>query len=100
LRRGKYPPFSGVFDARLFRRGIPAGFVKAEISSHALAAKQMQAELIRRMSPGRRLEIAQGLYRTAWQLKEAGLRRQYPDWSDDEIRAKCRRVFVTGYAGA
>jgi len=74
--------------------------VKAEISSHALAAEQMQAELIRRMSPGRRLEIARELYETAWQLKEAGLRRQYPDWSDAEIRAKCRRVFVTGYAGA
>ena len=67
---------------------------------HLTNAEQLQNELIRRMTPGRRLEIAHELYRTAWQLKEAGLRRQYPDWSEEEIRAKCRRVFVTGYAGA
>lgn len=68
--------------------------------AHWSKAEQLQNELIRRMTPGRRLEIAQELYRTAWQLKEAGLRRQYPDWSDAEIRAKCRLVFITGYAGA
>lgn len=68
--------------------------------AHLAKAEQLQNELIRRMTPARRLEIAQELYRTAWQLKEAGLRRQYPDWSEEEIHAKCRRVFVTGYAGA
>ncbi len=70
------------------------------VAPHVCEAEQRQGELIRRMSPGRRLEIAQELYDTAWQLKEAGLRRQYPEWSDAEIHAKCRRVFVTGYAGA
>ena len=69
-------------------------------SPHTLEAEQRQQELIRRMSPGRRLEIAQELYETAWQLKEAGLRRQHPDWSDADIRAKCQRIFITGYAGA
>lgn len=63
-------------------------------------AESLQNDLIHRMTPGRRLEIAQELYETAWQLKESGLRRQHPDWSDAEIRAKCRRVFLTGYAGA
>jgi hypothetical protein len=52
------------------------------------------------MTPGRRLQIAQELYETVWQLKEAGLRQQCPGWPDEAIRAKCRRVFVTGYAGA
>ncbi len=70
------------------------------VAAHVCEAERRQAELIRRMSPGRRLEIAQELYETAWQLKEAGLRRQHPDWSDADIRAKCRRIFITGYAGA
>jgi hypothetical protein len=68
--------------------------------AHVREAERVQAELILRMTPGRRLQIAQELYETAWQVKEAGLRRQYPDWTDEAIRAKCRRVFVTGYAGA
>ena len=63
-------------------------------------AESVQNDLIRRMTPGRRLEIAQELYETAWQLKQSGLRHQHPGWSDAEIRAKCRRVFLTGYAGA
>lgn len=73
---------------------------KTSSSNHVREAERIQDELIRRMTPGRRLQIARELYETAWQLKEAGLRRQHPDWSEEEIRAKCRRVFVTGYAGA
>jgi len=68
--------------------------------AHVREAERIQTELIRRMTPARRLQIAREMYKTAWQIKEAGLRRQYPDWTDEAIRAKCRRVFVTGYAGA
>ena len=68
--------------------------------SHVRRAEELQNDLIRRMPPGRRLQIAQELYETAWQLKESGLRHQHPDWSDAQIRAKCRLVFLTGYAGA
>jgi hypothetical protein len=63
-------------------------------------ARCIQTELIRPMTPARRLQVARGIYETAWLIKETGLRRQYPDWTDEAIRAKCRRVFVTGYAGA
>jgi len=68
--------------------------------AHVHEAERLQTELIRHMTPARRLQIAREMYETAWQIKEAGLRRQYPDWTDEAIRAKCRRVFVTGYAGA
>ena len=52
------------------------------------------------MTPARRLEIARELYETAWNLKWAGVKRQHPEWPDQEIFAKVRRVFLTGYAGA
>jgi hypothetical protein len=68
--------------------------------AHVREAERVQADLILRMTPGRRLQIAHELYETAWQIKEAGLRRQHPDWSSEAVLAKCRRVFVTGYAGA
>lgn len=68
--------------------------------AHIRAAERKQEEIIRSMTPGRRLQIAQELYEMAWNLKGAGLRRQHPDWSGEEIDAKLRRVFVTGYAGA
>ena len=68
--------------------------------AHVRAAEKFQEDLIRRMTPGQRLQIAQELYDIAWQIKEDGLRRQHSDWSDEAIRAKCRRIFLTGYAGA
>lgn len=67
---------------------------------HVHQAQQAQDEILRAMSPGRRLQIAQELYETAWQIKAAGLRRQHPDWPEEFLLAKLRRVFVTGYAGA
>jgi hypothetical protein len=67
---------------------------------HVQRATQAQDEMIRAMSPGRRLKVAQELYETAWQLKLAGLRREHPERSDEVILAQARRVFLTGYAGA
>ncbi len=67
---------------------------------HVQRANDAQGEPIRAMSPGRCLEVAQDLYETAWQLKVAGWRREYSDWSDKSIFDKVRRVFLTGYAGA
>ncbi len=64
------------------------------------AAETLQSELIRAMTPTQRLQTAQDIYDTAWQIKESGLRSQHPDWSSEQITAKTRRVFQTGYAGA
>lgn len=67
---------------------------------HTRKAEQMQDAIIRHMTPGRRLQIARELYEGAWQLKAAGLRHEHPDWPEEQVLAKLRRVFLTGYAGA
>jgi len=67
---------------------------------HVRQAHEAQNKILREMSPRRRLEVAQELYETAWQLKLAGLRREHPERSDELIFAQARRVFLTGYAGA
>lgn len=69
-------------------------------TDHSRRAEDAQDEILRTMSPWRRLQVAQGLYETAWQLKAAGLRREHPDWPEERVMGKLRRVFVTGYAGA
>jgi len=70
------------------------------MSDHQQQAEGLQNDLIRKMSPGRRLEIAASLYQMAWDLKMSGLRSQHPDWSEAVLASKTRRIFVTGYAGA
>ena len=72
--------------------------MNAEI--HRSSAVRRQDEIIRLMTPHRRLQVAQELYEMAWNLKLAVMKHQHPEWSEQEIYAKVRRVFLTGYAGA
>jgi hypothetical protein len=41
------------------------------------------------MAPEQKLHVALRLYHTARQLKEAALRRDHPDWTEEEIMKKC-----------
>ena len=66
---------------------------------HLTNAEEIQNDLIRKMSPARRLETALSLYRTAWDIKKSGLRSMHPDWTEAALEARTRRIFVTGYAG-
>jgi hypothetical protein len=52
-----------------------------------------QIEIYRRMSPGRRLELAEQLYWSARRMKTAWLRAQHPDWTDGQIEAEVTRNF-------
>ena len=52
-----------------------------------------QIEIYRRMTPGRRLEIAEQMYWSARRMKFAWLRTQHPDWTDAEIEVEVTRNF-------
>lgn len=52
-----------------------------------------QIEIYRRMTPGRRLEIAEQLYWTAREMKTAWLRSQHPEWSDEHLAQEVTRIF-------
>lgn len=69
------------------------------MSPHQRRAEEFQKELIRKMTPRKRLATAMALYQTAWEIKKSGLRSLHPDWTEEAIQARLRRVFLTGYAG-
>jgi len=46
------------------------------------------------MTPAERLRHAQHLYWSARRLREAYERSLHPDWSDEQIRAHVRRIFL------
>ncbi|HMP82842.1 MAG TPA: hypothetical protein PKA41_09095 [Verrucomicrobiota bacterium] len=52
-----------------------------------------QIAILRQMSPGRRLEIAEQMYWSARRMKAAWLRTLHPDWSDAEVEAEVTRIF-------
>jgi hypothetical protein len=53
-----------------------------------------QIAIFRKMSPGRRLQLAEQLYWTARKLKAVGLRMQHPDWSEEQVNEEVRRIFL------
>jgi len=52
-----------------------------------------QIALFRRMSPAKRLALAEKLYWSAREWKMAWLRAQHPDWSEQQVRAEVTRIF-------
>jgi hypothetical protein len=52
-----------------------------------------QVEIYRRMTPGRRLELAEQLYWSARELKRAWLRSLHPDWTQEEIETEVTTNF-------
>ena len=53
-----------------------------------------QIESYRRMSPGRRLALAEQLYWSARELKAAWLRAQHPDWTEVQISREVTHIFL------
>lgn len=66
---------------------------------HVAEAERIQREIIRKMTPAQKFAIARELYDTAWEIKKSAIRAQYPEWTDEQILARVKRIFTTGYAG-
>jgi hypothetical protein len=57
-------------------------------------AEAVQIAILRRMSPGRKLELAMQVSHAARELAFAGIRRSYPEWCEAEVRREfLRRQF-------
>jgi len=66
---------------------------------HVAEADRIQREIIRKMTPAQKFAIARELYDTAWEIKKSALRAQYPEWTDEQVLARVKRIFTTGYDG-
>jgi len=53
-----------------------------------------QKRIFEAMTPEQKLRAALALYRSARDLKAAGLRAQHPHWSEKEIEEKVREIFL------
>ena len=52
-----------------------------------------QLAIYRRMTPERRLALAEGLCWTARRMKAAWLRTQHADWTDAQVMKEVARIF-------
>jgi hypothetical protein len=66
---------------------------------HVAEADRIQREIICKMTPAQKFAIARELYDTAWEIKRSALRAQHPDWTEEQVHARVKRIFTTGYAG-
>jgi hypothetical protein len=51
-------------------------------------------ETLRRMSGPQKLKTAFQLYWGARRLKAARLRQEHPDWSEEQVQARVREIFM------
>ena len=54
----------------------------------------VQKEIFQKMTIEQKLNASLRLYYSAWELKAAGLRKEYPDLKEDQIQQKVKEVFL------
>jgi len=59
-----------------------------------MAQQKIQDEILRKMTPQQKLEVAMNLYYSARELKAAWVRQLHEDWSDQQVAEAVREVFV------
>jgi hypothetical protein len=53
-----------------------------------------QVEIFKAMSPARKLALAGEFHYAARQLKARGLKALHPEWSDAQVKARVREIFL------
>jgi|OM-RGC.v1.036220334 hypothetical protein len=56
-----------------------------------------QKRIFASMPAEQKLKLVLGLYHSAKKLKRAGLKKQHPDWTEEQIEQSVREIFL--YAG-
>ena len=54
----------------------------------------IQRDIIKKMTPEKKLQVAMQLYKSARALKKASLRSQYPDLDEDALEQKLKEIFL------
>ncbi len=72
----------------------PWVMVCSVVKDTRMNAHDKQVEILRQMSPARKLELAVKLASDARELKRAYLRQLHPEWSEQEVDAKVRESFL------
>jgi hypothetical protein len=55
---------------------------------------EIQKEIFRKMTGEQKLKLSMRLYFSARRLKAAGLRRQHPDWTEEQVQSKVTEIFT------
>lgn len=55
-----------------------------------------QIAAYRRMTPQQKLQLIARSYWQARRIKESGIRYQNPDWTEEQVAAETRRIFLNG----
>ncbi len=53
-----------------------------------------QIEIYRNMSMARKMELIQSMHDNARKLKAVALRQFHPNWTEEQVQAEVRRIFL------
>lgn len=54
----------------------------------------IQNQILAKMPPARKLDVAMQLYYSARELKTAGVRADHPDWDEKDVQQAVRQAFL------
>ena len=65
---------------------------------HIRQAREMQADIIRRLTPAQRLAQAERMNQAMRELLAAGFRNRHADWNEQQVRAAVANRILRGSA--
>jgi len=54
----------------------------------------LQIKIYKSLSPLEKLNIAENLYRSAWQLKTTVIMEKHPEWNEEKVAKKVAEFFL------
>ena len=61
-------------------------------------AQEIQNDIIRKMTPEKKLQMSMRLYYSARNLKAAWLRQLHSDWSEEQVQKAVTDIFIAASA--
>lgn len=77
--------------AALHTRLAPGGTAGAAYGVPTI--EEIETEILLRLTPAKKLAVMHALWRQAWELKLAGVRRQHAEWTTEQAQARVREIF-------
>jgi len=67
-------------------------FTLPPVESGCMYSSEQDAEILKRMSPARKLAVMRSLIRQAYVLKAAAVRTRWPELAESEVQARTRAL--------
>lgn len=63
-----------------------------------MTEKEIHTKIIKKLTPEQKLKLALDLYYNARELKASAIRKDHPEWNENEVQKKVSEIFLYAHS--